>query len=214
MAKVDVGSGLSSAVSGGAAGLGVAGIPGAVAGAATGLFSGLFGGRKKKKKRSTLDKRQQQVNEAQGQGIFGQGPLADLYNYDPEKANAVFDQNVARKSYRDFNEKTVPGITGRFRSEGLENSSYVAQELSRTGRDVQESLDAQRSKYLYDTENEAKGAKRNAVENYQNRNTQERQDRGEGGFDIGSIIKSIPKEAIPGILDYFKKNPNTTAGAV
>lgn len=200
MAKLDLGSATSGAAGGASTGLGIGGAPGAVAGGLLGFAGGLFAGRKKKKKRSTLDKRQQQINEQQGQGILGQGPLADLYNYDPEKANAVFDKTIARKSLRDWNETTVPGITGRFRSEGLENSSYVTDALGKSGRDVQENLDAQRSKYLYDTENEAKGARRNAVENYQNRTNFDYDTSNQGGFDIGRIMDSIPKEALESVI--------------
>ncbi len=212
MARVDLGGAASNAVSGTATGLGLAGVPGAVAGGVLGLFGGLLGGRKKKKKRSTLDKRQQMINQQQQQGLMGQGPLADLYNYDPEKANAVFDKTVGRPAYRNFQENIVPGITGSFRKHGLEESGYVTDALGKAGRDVQEGLDAQRSQYLYGQESEAREAKRSAVENYQNRNTQERQDRGEGGFDIASIIKSIPPEAVKGVIDYFKKNPGAAGG--
>lgn len=212
MARLDAGGAASGAAGGALTGLGLGGAPGAVAGGLLGFAGGLFGGRKKKKKRSTLDKRQQMINEQQAQGLMGQGQFADLYNYDPEKANAVFDKNVARRAQRDWSETTVPGITGNFRKMGLEESGYVADAVAKSGRDVQESLDAQRANYLYGQESEARGAKRSAIENYQNRNTQERQTRGQGGFNINDIIKSIPPEAIAGVMDYFKKNPGAAAG--
>jgi len=212
MAKLDLGGAASSAAGGAATGLGLAGLPGAAAGGVLGLFGGLLGGRKKKKKRSNLDKRQQMINQQQQQGIMGQGPLADLYNYDPEKANAVFDKTVGRPAYRNFEENIIPQITGQFRGEGLMRSSYAGDALSKAGRNVQEGLDAQRSQYLYGQESEARGAKRSAVENYQNRTNFDYDTSNQGGFDIASIVKSIPPEAVKGVIDYFKKNPAAAGG--
>ncbi len=208
MAKLNLGGATSGAASGAATGAAFGGLPGSILGGLFGGITGLFGRKKKAKKRSTLDKRQQQLNEAQSEGIFGRGPLADLYNYDPEKANAVFDQNVARKAYRDFNEKLAPGITGNFRSKGLENSSYVAEALGRTGRDVQENLDALRSQTLYNTENQAREARRNAIENFQNRNTMA-YDVNNGGFDIGDVLNSVPKEIIDELVNRYGSKRNT-----
>lgn len=181
-----------------AVGAGVGGLIGGVA--------GLFGGKKKKKKISSLDKRQKQLNEQQHQAILGQGPLADLYNYDPEAANAVFDQNVARKAYRDLNESAIPSVTGQFRSQGLMNSSYAGDAVAKLARDVQESLDAQRTQYLYGEQNNARNAKRSAVENLQNRQTfaYDKSAGTDGGFDINSVLKSVTPEMTDQIRNYFK----------
>lgn len=210
---------LSGASSGAAIGSVIPGIGtaiGAGIGGLVGGISGLFGGgRKKKKKVSTFDKRQQQLNEAQHQSILGQGPLADLYNYDPQKANEVFDKNVANPAYRNLNEQAIPSVTGQFRKNGLENSSYVADAVSRLARDVQEGLDAQRGQYLYGEQKEAQNAKRNAIENIQNRSTFAVDTAGQSGykgFDIDKVLKSITPENIDQVRQYFKSNTSGSPG--
>lgn len=186
---------------------------GAGVGALAGGIGGLFGGKKKKKKiLSSLDKRQQKINKQQFKGLTGEGPLADLYNYNPEKANEVFDKTIANPAYRKFREELAPGITGQFRSQGLMNSSYAGDALAKLGRDVQESLNAQRSKYLYNQENAAKSAKQAALENFQNRQTFA-YDKAAGtpsGFDIDAVLKSITPEMTSQLADYFK--PTGTGG--
>jgi hypothetical protein len=210
MPKADWGSGISGGASGAASGFAAGGPIGGVIGGVAGLFGGLFGGSKKKKKKkiSTLDKNQQKINESQFQSLNGEGPWADLYNYDPEKANAVFDQTIGNPAYRNFQENVVPKITGSFRSNGLMNSSYAGDALSKAGRDVQESLNGQRTKYLYDTENAAKGSKQNAIENYQNRQTfayDQAAPSGGGGFNIDSILQSITPDSVGGLQDLALK---------
>ena len=137
---------------------------------------------------------------------MGQGPLADLYNYDPEAANAVFDKNIANKAYRDLKEQAIPGITGQFRSLGLMDSSYAGDAISKLTRDVQEHLDAQRSQYLYGEQKDARSAKRNAVDALQGRqtfayDTAAQQGR---GFDINQVLKSVTPEMIDQAKNYFK----------
>ena len=209
MPKADLGSGASGAVSGATTGGMVGGVPGAVVGGLFGGAVGLFSGSKKKKKKkiSTLDKNQQLLNDEQHQAVHGEGPLADLYNYDPEKANEVFDKTISNPAYRNFKENVVPGITGQFRSNGLMQSSYAGDALSKAGRDVQESLDAQRSKYQYGEQKEARSAKQNAVENLQNRQTfaYDKAAPSNGGFDISKILDSIGPEALDAVKNYFTK---------
>jgi hypothetical protein len=187
---------------------------GAGIGGLVGGIAGLFGGKKKKKKKvSSLDKRQQRLNEQQHSAVLGQGPLADLYNYDPEAANAVFDQNIARKAYRDLNESAIPSVTGQFRNQGLMQSSYAGDAVAKLARDVQENLDAQRTQYLYGEQKDARSAKRNAVENLQNRQTFAYDtSAGGGGFDINQVLKSVTPEMTDQIANYFK--PKANAGTV
>lgn len=178
---------------------------GAAGGAIIGGLSGLFGGKKKKRKTlSTLDKRQQKLQKKQYEGLLGQGPMADLYNYDPEKANDVFEKTIANPAYRGFQENVIPGITGQFRSAGLMNSSYAGDAISKAGRDVQESLNAQRSKYLYDAQQMARGARREDLNRFQDRETF-MYDVGQKPFDIQSVLKSISPEAVKEIKNYFSK---------
>lgn len=214
MPKPNWGGGATGAVSGATAGSAFGPI-GSVVGGTLGFFGGLFGGGKKKKKKkiSTLDKRQQQLNDTQHEAVFGKGPLADLYNYNPEAANDVFSKTIANPAYRDFKEKLAPEITGNFRSQGLQNSSYVGDSLAKAGRDIQESLDAQRSQYLYGEQKDARNAKRNAVENLQNRQTfaYDQAAPSSGGGGIDSILRSITPDAMEGIKDFLV---NKTPGGV
>jgi hypothetical protein len=198
-------SGATGALSGASTGAAIGGPWGAAIGGVVGGVAGLFGGGKKKKKKklSTFDKRQQQLNNQQHDAILGKGPLADLYNYDPEAANAVFDKNIANPAYRKFKEDLAPGITGQFRSQGLMNSSYAG--------DIQESLDAQRSQYLYGEQKDARTAKRNAVDSLQGRQTFAVDTAAQsGGFDINKVLGSITPEMISGVKDYFKPAGGTT----
>lgn len=175
---------------------------GAGIGGLVGGIAGLFGNKKRKKKRiSTLDKRQERLNAQQHEALLGEGPLADLYNYDPEAANAVFDQNIANPAYRKFKEDLAPNITGQFRSQGLMNSSYAGDALAKVARDIQESLDAQRSQYLYGEQKGSREARRNAVENLQNRQTfaVDTAAQNNKGFDINRILSSVSPE----MLDQF-----------
>lgn len=197
----------TGAISGATAGLGIGGPIGGAIGGLVGGIAGLFGKKKKKKRVSSFDKRQQQLNEQQHESILGNGPLADLYNYDPEQANAVFDKNVANPAYRKFKEDLAPSITGQFRSQGLQNSSYAGDALAKSARDIQEGLDAKRSEYLYGEQNNARNAKRSAVENLQNRSTFAYDQNNEGGFDIDNILKSIAPETIDQLRQYFSKQP-------
>lgn len=199
----------TGALSGAGTGFAIGGPIGAAVGGLAGGAAGLFG-KKKKKKRSTFDKNQQQLHSEQYGAFHGEGPLSDLYSYDPEQANQVFDQTIGRKAQRDFQENTIPGLTGAFRSNGLQNSSYLGESLSKAGRDVQESLDALRSKYLYEEQSNAKNAKRNAINEYQNRTTFD-VDVGQKNFDISSILNSISPEMKAGLKDYFS-GEKATAG--
>lgn len=206
MVKYDVGAGLSSGLSGAATGAAIGGPPGALAGGLIGLTGGLFGsGKKKKKKVSTFDKRQKQLNEEQYQGLIGEGPLADLYKYNPEQANDVFNKNVANPAYQKFQENIIPSITGQFRKQGLQNSSFVGDALSRAGRDVQQGLDAQRAQYLYGQQQGSQASRQNAVENLQNRQTfaYDKAAPQSGGFDINSLLSSINPEMIGQLKNYF-----------
>lgn len=179
MGGYDVQSGLEGGAQGFAAGGPVGGV--------IGLTKGFFG--KKKRKKSHLEKRQKQLNKDQYSAFQGEGPLADLYNYNPEKANEVFDKNIGRLAYRDLNEKAIPAVTGQFRSNGLMQSSYAADAIGKLTRDVQESLDAQRTSYQYGLEQEARNAKRQGIEQYQNRSAPVKQQKTSGGgFDVGNIV--------------------------
>jgi hypothetical protein len=193
------------AVSGATFGGSIGGPLGAGLGGLVGGVAGLFGSKKKRKKYSSLDKRQQHINETQYNAILGQGPLADMYNYNPDQTNEYFNKTVANPAYQQFNENIVPSITGQFRSQGLMNSSYAGDALSRAGRDVQTGLDAERARMQYGSQQAARSAKQNAVENIQNRQNFAYGQNTEGsGFNIDQILSTITPEARNSLIDYFK----------
>ncbi len=203
-------SGATGAMGGASAGMSVGGPAGAVVGGIVGGAAGLFGGKKKKKKKvSAYDKKQQQLYEEEHQALHGEGPFADLYNYNADAANDVFNRNVADPAYRKYKEDLAPGITGQFRSQGLMNSSYVGDALTKLARDIQENVDAKRAQYMYDQEKETKQAKRQAIQNIQGRSTfaYDTSGDGGGGFDINKVLDSITPEMISQAKDYFGKKP-------
>jgi hypothetical protein len=210
--KPNWGESASGAVQGGVQGAAAGGPVGGVVGAVTGFAKGVFSKKKKKKKPkkvSTLDEKQQKLNDEQYAALKGEGPLADLYNYDPEAANKVFDENIARYAYRDLKEKGIPGVTGQFRSNGLMQSSYAGDAISKLVRDVQESLDAKRSDYLYNEQKAARKSKQDAVENLQNRQTfayQQPQAGGGGGSNIPGMdwVNSISSSDVKGASDWIE----------
>jgi hypothetical protein len=203
-------SAASGAVSGGAAGS-AAGPWGAVAGGIVGGVTGLFSKKKKKnKKKSTLDPQQQKLYNDTNDAVYNKGPLADLYNYDAEAANRNFDLNEAAPANRNFKENTVPTITGNFRGKGLQNSSYVGEALARSGRDLNENLNAKRSAMQFAGQENAKTNKRNAIENNMNRNTQAYDKAPQEPSTIDQILNSIGPTAGEWLKDYMnKKGPNT-----
>lgn len=172
MPKTDWSAGAGGAASGAVTGASIGSvIPGvgtgigAAVGGLIGGVNGLFGGKKKKKPKrtSTLDPQQQALYNDYIASIRGEGPMKDLYNFDAQGYNNVFDQTVAKPAYRNFNENIVPGITGQYRSNNLMNSSYSADALGRAGRDVQENLDSQRSANIFSGQQQANQNKQNAI---------------------------------------------------
>ena len=199
---LNFGEAASSAGGGAIAGGAIGGPVGAIAGGLLGGVGGLFG-KKKRKKRSTFDKQQQNLYNLEHQGILGQGPLADLYNYDPQAANDVFDKTIANPAYRDLNERAIPSVTGQFRNNGLMNSSYAGDALAKLARDVQEDLDARRTQYLYGEQQDARNARRNAINSIQGRSTFNYDTSPRQGFNIDSILNQVTPERIDLIRQRF-----------
>ena len=171
MVNLSAGNAATGALTGASTGS-MFGPAGTAIGAGIGGLIGLFGGKKKKRKKiSAFDEQQQQLYQQYVDSLSGKGQFADLYNFDASKANNVFDQNVSRPAYRQFQENVIPSITGQFRGGNLQNSSYLGQSLSRAGRDVQEGLDAKRAQYLYQGEQNAQSNKQNAIQNVLSTNT-------------------------------------------
>lgn len=215
MPKPSWGSAFSGAGTGAALGS-TAGPWGTVVGGAAGFFTGLFGGGKKKKgkpkKYSTLDPRQEKLYAQQEAALNGEGEFADLYNFDPEAANANFEANVARPAYRQFNEEVIPGITGQFRGNNLQNSTYAGEGLARAGRDVQEGLNTARSNVIYQGTQEAKKNKMSAIENMLNRSTFAYDTGGEQEpSTIDQILDSLGPATGKWVENYFNSKQNAPA---
>lgn len=171
-----------------------------VAGSVIGGAVKLFGSKKKKKKPktvSTLDPQQQALYNDYIGSIRGEGPFNDLYDFDTQGYNDVFDKTVGRPAYRNFQENIIPGITGQFRSNNLQNSSYAGESLSRAGRDVQENLDAQRSANIFSGQQQAKQNKMNAINN---------------ALGMQTFAYEKPQSNTPSIIDQILASAGPAAG--
>lgn len=211
-----VGGAAGGAATGAAIGSVIPGIGtaiGAGVGALTGGLFGLFGKKKKKgkpKKVSTLDPAQEKLYGEYQQGLYGQGPFSDLYNYNAEAANENFDKNVSRPAERQFKENIIPGITGQFRGNNLMNSTYAGESLSRAGRDVQEALDAQRSQMHYQGQQDVLNRKQNSIDRILNMQTFAYE---KPGAQNPSYIDQVLNSAGPAVGEWFADYLKSKNGA-
>jgi len=170
-------------------------------GAVAGGLLGLFGSKKKKKKPKkvgSLDPQQQALYNDYVKSLTGKdGPMSDMYQFNPEAANEVFNQNVARPAYRQFNENIVPKITGQYRGGNIMNSSYSGEALSRAGRDVQEGLDAKRAETLYNGQQATFDRRQNGINNVLNMQT---------------FAYQKPQAQTPGVIDQVLNTVGPAAG--
>lgn len=223
MPKADWGGGVGGAASGAISGASIGSIIpgvgtaiGAGVGGVVGGISGLFGGKKKKKskKRSTLDPQQQSLYNDYIASIRGEGPMKDMYNFDAEGYNDVFDKTIGRQANRNFQENVIPGITGQFRSNNLMNSSYAGESLSRAARDVQENLDALRSQNVFSGQQQANQNKQNAINNALGTQTFAYNKTGaQSPGVIDQILGSLGPAAGEWFADYLKKGNTAIAPA-
>lgn len=198
---VSIGSGIAGGAVGAQYGSAF-GAPGALIGGGIGAGLGLFGGGKKRKRTSLFDPQQQQLYNDYTQGLYGEGPFADLYQFNPEQANQVFEQNYVQPAYRQYEESVVPQITGQFRGQNLMNSSYTGEALSKAGRDVQENLNALRTKYLYEQEQNVNQRRDQGLRNVLGMTTfdYERQPN-----SIDQILAQLGPEAGQWLRDYMRR---------
>lgn len=173
MPKPNYGGAASGAVTGGATGAAFGGVPGALIGGAIGGLGGLFGGGSKPKKRSRFDKTQKGIYADYANAIqSGGGPLGDIYGqFNADEIRNLYEQLYAQPAYQNFQENVVPTITGQFRGQNLQNSSYLGGALSKAGTDVQNNLNAQLSNMLYNAQQAAIDRRSRGVENLLNMNT-------------------------------------------
>lgn len=172
MGKFDGGGAASGAVAGGAQGFAMGGPIGAGIGAITGGLLGGFGRSKNKpKKLPTLDKNQQGFYQNMSSGLRGEGEFADLFNFDADAARNNFTQMYAQPAYQNFQENIIPGITGQFRGQNIQNSSYLGGALSKAGSDVQKNLDAQLGNILYQGQQDSISRRIEGINNILNMQT-------------------------------------------
>lgn len=129
----------------------------AIGGVAGGLAGGFGGGKKKKPKQiDNFDPKQRELYNQYIQAIQGGGgPLADVFSqFNPQQMRDVYEKSYAQPAYQEFQENVVPTITGQFRGQNLQNSSYLGGALAKAGTGVQNNLNAQMAQMLYNGQQE------------------------------------------------------------
>lgn len=217
MAKYNLGSAGAGALSGATAGSAFGPI-GTGIGALGGGLLGLFGSKKKKqktpKKVSVFDDKQQKLYKDFQQSLYGKGPFSDQFNYNADAANQNFDKNVSAPAYREFKENIIPSVTGQFRTNNLQNSSYHGEALARKGRDIQETLNALRSDMHFKGQEGANANRQNAISGILGTSTF---DYMRPQNDRPSSIDNILKSAAPSVgkfLDNYLSRMSDTRGGI
>lgn len=184
---------------------------GAGAGALLGGLGGFFGGEKNKKPMSsisTFDPQQKQLYDQQMTALQGGGgPLADIYGqYNPELMKNYYQQAYAQPQYQEFQRNIVPTITGQFRGQNLQNSSYLGGALSRAGTDVQNNLNANMAQMLYQGQQSQLDRRSGALDRILNLQTQVHERPQPSIFD--NLLNSLAGGA-GDMLGEFLKNRKT-----
>jgi hypothetical protein len=200
----NLGAGAAGAASGAATGSAF-GVPGAVVGGITGGLLGLFGTSKKKKpkKLDTLDPTQKAIYKDYAKALQGGGgQFGDLFNFNPDQLKDVFQKMYADPAYQNYQENIVPGVTGAFRGGNIQNSSYMAGELAKKGRDVQNNLNAHLSQMLYQGQQDAINRRVQGIQNILNTQTfAYQQPQASAGDNAFSSLLDIGGKAMGGIID-------------
>jgi len=198
-------AGAAGAASGAATGA-MFGAPGAAIGGVAGGLLGLFGTsnkRKKPKRLSTLDPTQQGIYNEYAKGLQGKGgQYNDLFNFNPDQMKDVFQKMYANPAYQNFNENVVPGITGQFRGQNLQNSSYLGGALGKAGTDVQNNLNAHLSNMLYQGQQDAVNRRVQGIQNLLGTQTfaYEQPQESAGDQAFGQLM-NVGGKAIGGMID-------------
>lgn len=173
MASFNLGGAFGGAGTGATLGASFGGPLGGVLGGLGGALFGGFGSSKRKPKNvSTLDPKQRSLLDAYIQAIQGGGgPLADIFSTDPQSVFENFNRNYAKPAYQNFQENIIPSITGQFRGNNLQNSSYLGQALSQAGTRVQNNLDDQLANILFQSQQEGNNRRFQGLNNVTNMQT-------------------------------------------
>lgn len=207
-------SALGGAGTGAITGGSIGGPFGALAGGLIGGIGGLFNkdtSKKKFKPISTLDPTQKRLYEQQAQALQGGGgPLADVYGqFNPTLMKDFYEKSYAQPQYQEFQENIVPTITGQFRGQNLQNSSYLGGALSKAGTNVQNNLNAQMADLLYRGQQSSLDRRATALDRILNLQTHVNQRPQPSVFD--NLLNSLSSNAGDMLAEYFKKKNNPTS---
>ena len=188
-------SGLGGAGTGALYGASAGGPIGAIVGGGIGALGGFFSGDKSQKKISTFDPHQKQLFEQSTQALQGNGgPLADIYGqFDPQMMRDYYEKSYSQPQYQEFRQNIVPGITGAFRGQNLQNSSYLGGALSSAGTSVQNDLNAQMAKMLYEGQQSSLNRRSNALQSILSMQTHVNERPGPSIFD--NLLNSLSSNA-------------------
>jgi len=192
MVKFNTASALGGAGTGAIYGGQFGGGPGAALGGLAGGLLGLFsGGNKKPKKISTMDPTQQGLYKDYASALRGEGgPLADVFApADLDALRQLYQQKYSQPAYQDFQENIIPSITGQFRGQNLQNSSYLGGALSKAGTRVQQGLDSNLAEMLFNAQQSATNRRASGVSNVLGMNT----------FDYKKRERSLIDELLSGL---------------
>jgi hypothetical protein len=208
-------SAAAGAGTGALTGASVGGPWGALAGGIIGGVGGLFNkGPKPEKfnKLGTLDPTQKQLYDQQAQALQGGGgPLADVYGqFNPQLMKDFYEKSYAQPQYQEFQENIVPTITGQFRGQNLQNSSYLGGALSKAGTNVQNNLNGQMAELLYKGQQSQTDRRATALDRILNLQTHVNQRPQPSVFD--DLLATLNKSAGDMLTTYLKNKRNNSSG--
>lgn len=158
--------------------------------------------RKKPKQVSLQSKKQRRLQDDMYNSFYGRGNFNDLFApTDYDALNQRFEESYARPAMRRFKEEIIPSITGQFRGGGIMESDVAANALARSGRDLEETLAAQRGDFLYRQSEADKDRRLRGIQGYINSNQVATSPGGYAPFD--AVMSEIGSRFGNEAADYF-----------
>lgn len=111
-------------------------------------------GRKKKERRSPIEKRQKQLIDQILGSLTGEGPLSDLFQAD----DAAFQRSVVDPSMQRFRDRIAPQIQQQFIASGQQRGTGLEDTLTRAGVDLQSNIDQLFLPFMQGAQNRKLGA--------------------------------------------------------
>lgn len=208
----DWGKGAGGAGTGAIYGGQIGGPAGALIGGGLGALGGFFGDNEPTS-RTTMDPQQKQLYEQKTQALQGGGgPLADVYGqYNPQMMKDYYEQAYAQPQYQEFQDNIVPTITGQFRGQNLQNSSYLGGALAKEGGKVQNNLNGQMAQMLYQGQQSQQSRRAGALDSILNLQSQVHERPQSSVFD--NLLSSL-SEGAGGMLSDYLRNMNKKTPAL